>query len=155
MTMILRKWVEHEHNWHMTRAGDLFCRWGRTTNTTYLHRRGLYTSRRRLGAAGAGGRRARGPALHGDARVVGVRLAPRRLVQDGLRQLGEGAVDVDVGLGRRLHEADAVLVRYLECATTSHIDNKHLPNLYKTICFIELTMKLFVPMKSVVYLILM
>lgn len=68
----------------------------------------------RLGAAGAGGRRARRPALHGDARVVRVRLAPRRLVQDGLGQLGERAVDVDVGLRRRLHEPDAVLARYLQ-----------------------------------------
>lgn len=67
----------------------------------------------RLGAAGARGRRARGAALHGDARVVGVGLAPRRLVQDRLRQLREGAVDVDVRLGRRLHEPDAVLARYL------------------------------------------
>lgn len=66
-----------------------------------------------LGAAGAGGRRARRPALHGDALLVRVRLAPRRLVQDGLGQLREGAVDVDVRLRRRLHEADAVLPRYL------------------------------------------
>lgn len=69
------------------------------------------------GAAGAGGRRARRAALHGDARVVGVGLAARRLVQDGLGQLVEGAVDVDVGLGRRLHEPDAVLARYLRTAT--------------------------------------
>lgn len=63
-------------------------------------------------AAGARGRRAGGP-VDGDARVVGVRLAARRLVQDGLRQLREGALDVDVRLRGRLHEADAVLARYL------------------------------------------
>lgn len=66
-----------------------------------------------LGAAGARGRRARGPALHGDARVVGVRVAPRRLVEDRLRQLGERALDIDVRLRWRLHEPYAVLARYL------------------------------------------
>lgn len=67
-----------------------------------------------LRAAGASGRRARWPTLDGDARVVGVRFAPRRLVQDGFCQLRKCAVDVDIRLRRRLHEADAMLARYLQ-----------------------------------------
>lgn len=66
-----------------------------------------------LRAAGAGGRRAAGATLDRDARVVCVSVSSRRLVEDGLGQLREGAVDVDVGLRRCLHEADAVLARYL------------------------------------------
>lgn len=36
------------------------------------------------------------------------RLAAGRLVQDSFGQFAEGALDVDVGLGRRFHEADVV-----------------------------------------------
>lgn len=82
-------------------------------------RRSRAAEERLRGAAGACGRRARRPALHGDARVVGVGLAPRRLVQDGLGQLVERAVDVDVGLRRRLQEPDAVLARYLRARSTT------------------------------------
>lgn len=53
--------------------------------------------------------------------MVGVGLAARRLVQDGLGQLVEGAVDVDVGLRRRLHEPDAVFARYLRTASEDRL----------------------------------
>lgn len=56
-----------------------------------------------------GGRFVADAAVHDDPVRVVRGLLAGRLVQDGLRQLPERLLDVDVRLGRRLHEADVVL----------------------------------------------
>lgn len=75
-----------------------------------------------LGAAGAApGGAARGAPLHQQL-VLGVPcLAARRLLQDGLRQLTEGQVDVCVIFRRGLHERYSVFLTYLQIKQYSWI----------------------------------